>query len=73
MGEVSNPLAADSVVDAVMRAWPSTIRVFLDFHVDCVGCPVAPFHTVREACREYHVDLEAFLAALENARRPQLY
>jgi hybrid cluster-associated redox disulfide protein len=62
-------VGADSAVDGVMRACPSTIRAFLDFHMNCVGCPVGPFHTVRDACREYDVDLEAFLAALEAARR----
>jgi hypothetical protein len=29
-----------------------------------VGCPIACFHTVDDACREHGVDREAFLAAL---------
>jgi hypothetical protein len=30
----------------------------------CVGCPIASFHTVADACREHRVSPEIFLAAL---------
>jgi hybrid cluster-associated redox disulfide protein len=51
-------------VDEVMRRWPQTIRVFLDFGFGCVGCPIACFHTVEEASREHRADFEAFMTAL---------
>ena len=51
-------------VDDVMRGSPKTIRVFLEFRMGCVGCPIATFHTVDEACREHDTDREAFLKAL---------
>ena len=51
-------------VDAVMRLWPGTIRIFLAYRMKCIGCPVGRLHTIEEACREHEVDLEAFLADL---------
>ena len=48
-------------VDDIMRRWPSTIRVFLDFRMRCVGCPIGTFHSVDEACEEHDVDVEALL------------
>jgi hybrid cluster-associated redox disulfide protein len=54
----------DDFVDDVMNACPATIRVFLDFRMGCVGCPIARFHTVDDACGEYGVDRAAFLEAL---------
>jgi hybrid cluster-associated redox disulfide protein len=48
-------------VDDVMRRWPATIRVFLNHRMHCVGCPIACFHTVEDACREHEVDLTDFL------------
>ena len=54
----------DMTVDEVMRRWPATIRAFLDHRMRCVGCPIATFHTVDDACREHGVDRTAFLAAL---------
>jgi hybrid cluster-associated redox disulfide protein len=52
------------LVDDVMRGAPKTIRVFLDHKMACVGCPIASFHTVEDACREHGVDRDAFLQAL---------
>ena len=33
----------DDIVGEVMTAWPATIRVFLDFRMGCVGCPISGF------------------------------
>ena len=57
----------DDLVDDIMRQWPETIRVFLDFRMSCVGCPIATFHTVEDSCREHGVDLASFLAALQES------
>jgi hybrid cluster-associated redox disulfide protein len=54
----------DSLVDTVMQGRPATIRVFLDFKLGCVGCPIACFHTVEDACREHGIGSGDFLAAL---------
>jgi hybrid cluster-associated redox disulfide protein len=56
----------DMPVDDVMRRWPDTIRVFLDFRFMCVGCPIACFHTVEDACREHKTDAGSFVAALNS-------
>jgi hybrid cluster-associated redox disulfide protein len=52
------------LVDDVMRLNPQTIRAFLEFGMHCVGCPIATFHTVDDACREHGVDRDAFFKAL---------
>ena len=54
----------DMTVDQVMNRWPASIRVFMDFRMGCVGCPIATFHSVDEASREHGIDVGAFLAAL---------
>ncbi|WP_257166518.1 DUF1858 domain-containing protein [Bradyrhizobium sp. SRS-191] len=58
------PITFDELVDDVMRRKPETIRVFLAFQMRCVGCPIACFHNVADACREHGVDPDAFLTAL---------
>ena len=62
-------MAIDSylLVDDVMTRWPATIRVFLDFKLGCVGCPIASFHSVDDACREHGIDRASFVAALRGA------
>lgn len=54
----------DMTVDQVMNRWPASIRVFMDFRMGCVGCPIASFHSVDEASREHRIDGAAFLLAL---------
>jgi hybrid cluster-associated redox disulfide protein len=60
------PIGFDDLVDDVMSGAPATIRVFLAFRMGCVGCPIACFHTVNDACREHGVDRNAFLDALRS-------
>ena len=60
---------AEMTVDEVMRRWPPTIRVFLDFRTRCVGCPIAAFHSIDEACEEHDVDVEAFLPKILEASK----
>jgi hybrid cluster-associated redox disulfide protein len=64
------PIKFDDLVDEVMRSHPTTIRVFLDFKMGCVGCPIACFHTVDNACAEHGVDRGAFLRALRDVAAP---
>lgn len=51
-------------VDDVMSRWPHSVRTFLDFRMHCIGCPIAAFHSVSDACREHETDEAAFVRAL---------
>ncbi|SMH28623.1 DUF1858 domain-containing protein [Maritimibacter sp. HL-12] len=51
----------------LMTHWPGTIPVFVRHKMLCVGCLVSPFHTVSDACAEYRLDEELFLAELRIA------
>ena len=64
------PIDFDDIVGEVMTARPATIRVFLDFRMGCVGCPIAAFHTVNDACKEHRVDRDGFVAALRAVANP---
>ena len=51
----------------MFRAWPETAEVFLSRHMLCLGCPIAPFHTVIDACAEYNLDEDRFRGQLRAA------
>ncbi|MGA9410313.1 MAG: DUF1858 domain-containing protein [Roseobacter sp.] len=57
----------DLALEDLMAEWPQTISVFLRHRMLCVGCMVSPFHTVTDACREYHLNEEAFYGELLEA------
>ena len=54
-------------VDEIMCRWPATIDVFILRKMLCVGCPIGPFHTLKDACQEYQLDEAGFLAELTAA------
>jgi len=53
----------DSVADIVARS-PHAARVLLDHGMHCVGCAIAPFETIAEACAIYSVPLDGLLLDL---------
>ncbi len=57
----------DLPLSRLFDLWPSTAVVFRQHKMQCVGCPIAPFHTVIEACIEYRCDEAAFRADLRRA------
>lgn len=59
-----SPLIDMSLAE-IMARWPPTIRVFIDRGMHCVGCPIAPFHTVVEAAGEHRLDLAELSGELE--------
>lgn len=58
-------IGLDDMVDDVLRRYPATVRVFLDYKLRCIGCPIACFHSIDEACRAHAVEPRTFLSALE--------
>jgi hybrid cluster-associated redox disulfide protein len=54
----------DMTVSEIMRRWPVTTRLFIDRRLLCVGCPIAPFHTLTDVAREHGVDYDNLVAAV---------
>ena len=59
----------EMTVDETMRRWPATIRVMIRNRMLCIGCPIAVFHTVTDACDAHRIDLESFAEELLRAMR----
>lgn len=51
--------------------WPEMVAVFLAYRMLCPGCPIAPFHTVIDACDEYGLEEQAFRDVLQDPKRVQ--
>ena len=44
----------------IFAHWPQTASVFLTHRMLCFGCPIAPFHSVTDACAEYSLEEAPF-------------
>jgi len=58
----------DLPLGVIFDLWPATVTVFMTHGMACFGCPVAPFHTVVDACLEYQLDESRFRDALRRAQ-----
>jgi hybrid cluster-associated redox disulfide protein len=57
----------DAPLQRLFERWPELGQVFLERRMLCFGCPIAPFHTVMDACLEYGLEEEELRAALHEA------
>jgi hybrid cluster-associated redox disulfide protein len=62
--DIDNP---DMPLQMLFEAWPDVATVFLSHGMMCFGCPIAPFHSVIDACREYGLDEAGFRRELHAA------
>ena len=53
----------DSVAD-ILTTSPQAARLLLERRMHCVGCAIAPFETLAEACAIYGVHLDGLLLEL---------
>ena len=65
--ELIAPITADSLVKEVVERHPQTISVFSKHGLNCVGCYIAPFHTITDTAREYALRIEPLLSELNSA------
>jgi len=63
----TEPIRADSLVDEVLGSHPGTVTVFVRHGCQCVGCYIAPFHTIADSAREHAMALDALLDDLNQA------
>jgi hybrid cluster-associated redox disulfide protein len=66
MAELSDSVD-DLTLNQIMQRWPGTIRVFIDWHLHCVGCPIADFHYLADSALEHGCGLDELRAAVLQA------
>lgn len=56
-----------ATVTELLDRYPAAMRPFIDRHMSCVGCAIAPYHTIDEACRAYDLPVDDFMRELAAA------
>lgn len=57
-------VTASTTVAEVLLKRPLAARILVNHRMHCVGCAIAPFETLAEACEIYGVSLRDLLAEL---------
>jgi hybrid cluster-associated redox disulfide protein len=64
---MKNPIfSSQSVIAEILRDSPSTIHLFLEKNMNCVGCVMASFCSLESACKAYNLALPAFIEELQS-------
>ena len=64
MGDRREMVNTDDMVSALLIRHPRAARVLLNHGMHCVGCAIARFETLAEACAVYGVPVEGLLDEL---------
>lgn len=57
----------DMTIGEVVRNYPESIEVLMDFGMGCVGCPSAQAETIEEASKVHDMDVKQLIDALNKA------
>lgn len=60
-------VSAECIIQGLIDRYPQTITVFARHGLQCIGCYIAPFHTLADGAREHTVPLENLVADLNEA------
>jgi hybrid cluster-associated redox disulfide protein len=62
---MSEQLKADETMAVVLAKYPEAARVLFNHRMHCVGCAIAPYETLAEACAAYDIVLDDLLRELD--------
>lgn len=58
----SSRIGRKMLISEVVKKYPETAPLFLDFGLHCIGCAFAKEETIEEAAKVHQIDLEKFLS-----------
>lgn len=67
MSAHAEKITTEARIDQVLNEYPAAAQVFLNWGMHCVGCPIARFESIADACRIYQRPLDRFLTELQVA------
>ena len=68
-GEQGRTITKKMTIGEVIKEYPKTVFVFIDYGLHCVGCPMAEPETIEEAAKLHRINLKKFLKDLNKAVR----
>jgi len=66
----SSKITKEMTIGQIIKSYPKTVFIFLDYDLHCVGCPMAGeegAEALEEAAKLHHINLEELLEDLNKA------
>jgi hydroxylamine reductase len=61
---MADKITKDNSLGEVLRKHPKTLLVFMDYGLNCAGCPLSQSETIKEAAEAHQLDLAKLLEDL---------
>jgi hybrid cluster-associated redox disulfide protein len=65
------PLSPNDTIGELLATCPAAARVLVGHRMHCVGCDIAPFETIADACIIYGVPVDDVFAEIHNVMAAQ--
>ena len=62
--EKGQKITKEMGIGEVIKKYPKTVFVFMDYGLHCVGCPMAQGESIEAAVKLHQIDLEKLLKDL---------
>jgi len=67
MDQAHAQLTPNNTIAELLATYPAAARVLVGHRMHCVGCDIASFETIADACVIYGVGVEDFFAEIHRA------
>lgn len=67
--EKAQKITKEMTIGEVIRKYPKSVFVFMDYGLHCVGCPMAQGETIEGAIKLHQIDLKKLLKDLNKAAK----
>ena len=57
-------ITKEILISKVVKEYPQTVPIFLEYGLHCIGCAFAKDETIEEALKVHQINLEKFLKDL---------
>lgn len=61
---MADKITKDDSLGEVLKKHPKTLLVFMDYGLNCAGCPMSQSETIEEAAQAHQLDLAKLLKDL---------
>jgi hybrid cluster-associated redox disulfide protein len=67
MSQRRSKITKKMTIGEIIKKYPKSIFVFIDYGFHCIGCPAAQTETLEEAAEVHQIDLQKLLRDLIKA------
>ncbi len=64
-----NKIKKEDIIGEVIKKYPDSIEVFLEFNLHCVGCPMVSQETIEGGCRAHGIEKEKIEKLIEKLNK----